>query len=108
MSPQEVFAIYTDIERWQNRSLFGEIRWVHGKPWEEGSRLRIETRVPVRSTVDRWSSIFRERECELPQPRLRHYLRNESLLYGRFCWANVRLRRNAIGRYALSLFGICR
>ncbi len=47
-----VFAIYTDIDRWQNRSLFGEIRWVQGKPWEEGSRLRIETRVPVRSTID--------------------------------------------------------
>jgi hypothetical protein len=49
---ETVFAIYTDVDRWQNRSLFGDIRWVHGKPWEEGSRLRIETRVPVRSTVD--------------------------------------------------------
>jgi hypothetical protein len=49
---ETVFQIYTDIDRWQNRSLFGEIRWVQGKPWEEGSRLRIETRVPVRSTVD--------------------------------------------------------
>jgi hypothetical protein len=47
-----VFAIYTDIDRWQNRNLFGEIRWVKGKPWEEGSRLRIETRVPIRSTID--------------------------------------------------------
>ncbi len=47
-----VFAIYTDVERWQNRNLFGEIRWVHGKPWEEGSRLRIETRVPIHSTID--------------------------------------------------------
>jgi hypothetical protein len=25
---------------------------VQGKPWEEGSRLRIETPVPIRSTVD--------------------------------------------------------
>jgi hypothetical protein len=47
-----VFAIYTDIDRWQNRNLFGEIRWVKGKPWEEGSRLQIETRVPIRSTID--------------------------------------------------------
>src|SRR5579863_9242236 len=47
-----VFPIYTDIERWCNRNVFGEIRWVKGRPWEEGSRLRIETRVPIRSTVD--------------------------------------------------------
>lgn len=47
-----VFSIYTDIDRWQNRNLFGEIRWVQGNPWEEGSRLRIETRFPVRSSVD--------------------------------------------------------
>ena len=41
---ETVFAIYLDTERWCNRNLFGEIRWVQGKPWEEGSRLRIETR----------------------------------------------------------------
>jgi len=49
---EKVFAIYVDVDRWQNRNLFGEIRWVQGKPWEEGSRLRIETRVPIRSTID--------------------------------------------------------
>jgi hypothetical protein len=48
----KVFAIYTDIERWRYRSVFGDIRWVQGTPWEEGSRLRIETRVPVPSVVD--------------------------------------------------------
>jgi len=47
-----VFPIYTDIERWCNRNVFGDIRWVQGRPWEEGSRLRIETRVPIRSTID--------------------------------------------------------
>jgi hypothetical protein len=47
-----VFAIYADIERWKNRSIFGDIRWVKGSPWQEGSRLSIETRVPFRSTVD--------------------------------------------------------
>lgn len=52
-SPLEiVFSIYVDIERWRNRNLFGDIRWVKGKPWEEGSRLRIETRFPIPSTVD--------------------------------------------------------
>jgi hypothetical protein len=47
-----VFAIYTDIERWRNRSIFGHIRWVKGIPWEEGSRLLVETRVPFHSKVD--------------------------------------------------------
>jgi len=47
-----VFAIYVDTDRWRNRNLFGDIRWVQGKPWEEGSRLRIETRSPIRTTVD--------------------------------------------------------
>jgi hypothetical protein len=47
-----VFAIYIDVDHWQNRNLFGEIRWVKGKPWEEGSRLQIETRIPIRSTID--------------------------------------------------------
>lgn len=49
---ETVFSIYVDTDRWRNRNLFGDIRWVQGKPWEEGSRLRIETRVPIRSTVD--------------------------------------------------------
>jgi hypothetical protein len=49
---ETVFAIYCDIDRWRNRNVFGDIRWVKGKPWEEGSRLRIETRVPIRANVD--------------------------------------------------------
>jgi hypothetical protein len=49
---ETVFSIYSDVDRWRNRNLFGDIRWVQGKPWEEGSRLRIETRIPIRSTID--------------------------------------------------------
>ena len=49
---ETVFSIYADVDRWRNRNLFGDIQWVQGRPWEEGSRLRIETRVPIRSTVD--------------------------------------------------------
>jgi len=49
---ETVFAVYVDIDRWRNRNLFGEIRWAQGKPWEPGSRLRIETRHPIRSTID--------------------------------------------------------
>lgn len=58
-SPLEtVFAIYVDTDRWRNRNLFGDIRWVQGKPWEEGSRLRIETRSPIPSTVDQVVQVF--------------------------------------------------
>lgn len=46
------FAVYTDIDRWRNRNLFGDIQWAKGQPWEEGSRLRIETLTPLRTTVD--------------------------------------------------------
>jgi hypothetical protein len=47
-----VFSVYTDVQRWCNRNVFGEIRWSQGKPWEEGSRLSIETRTPLRTNVD--------------------------------------------------------
>lgn len=47
-----VFAIYTDLERWRNRSIFGDIRWVKGIPWEDGSRLIVETRLPFHNKVD--------------------------------------------------------
>lgn len=46
------FSIYVDIERWRNRSVFGDIRWVKGAPWQEGSRLHVETRKPLPSSVD--------------------------------------------------------
>jgi hypothetical protein len=61
-----VFAIYTDIERWRNRSIFGDIRWVKGSSWQEGSRLTIETRVPIRSKVDQV---------------VQHFAANESVSY---------------------------
>lgn len=61
-----VFAIYADTEHWKNRSIFGNIRWVKGSPWEEGSRLSIETRVPFRSTVDQV---------------VQHFTANESVSY---------------------------
>ncbi len=52
-SPLEtVFPIYIDVERWCNRNVFGEIRWVKGEPWTAGSRLQIAIRTPIRTTVD--------------------------------------------------------
>ena len=47
-----VFAIYTDLDRWRNRSIFGDIHWVKGIPWEEGSRLLVETHVPFPNKID--------------------------------------------------------
>jgi hypothetical protein len=49
---ETVFSIYVDTDRWRNRNEFGEIRWVQRKPWEAGSRLRVETLAPIRTTVD--------------------------------------------------------
>jgi hypothetical protein len=59
---ETVFAIYVDTERWRNRNLFGEIRWVLGKPWDEGSRLRIETRSPIKTTIDQVVQHFKAKE----------------------------------------------
>jgi hypothetical protein len=59
---ETVFAIYVDTERWRNRNLFGEIRWVQGKPWDEGSRLRIETRSPIKTTIDQVVQHFKAKE----------------------------------------------
>ena len=64
---ETVFSIYKDIDRWRNRSVFGDIRWVQGNPWEEGSRLYIETRIPLRSTVDQVIQQFKnQRMCSPP------------------------------------------
>jgi hypothetical protein len=57
-----VFSIYVDVDRWRHRNLFGDIQWVKGRPWEEGSRLRIETRLPIRSTIDQVVQHFTPKE----------------------------------------------
>lgn len=49
---EKVFSVYTDTDRWQNRNIFGEIRWVQGEPWTLGSRLSIEVLRPIRAVVD--------------------------------------------------------
>jgi hypothetical protein len=49
---ETVFSVYVDIDRWRNRNLFGDIRWVQGEPWQPQSRLRIETLRPLRATID--------------------------------------------------------
>lgn len=59
---EKVFALYADIEWWRNRSIFADIRWTQGQPWAEGSRLRIESRKPIRASVDQVVLEFRPRE----------------------------------------------
>ena len=59
---EKVFSIYQDVEWWSNRNMFGEIRWVQGSPWEVGSRLRIETRHPIRSTIDQVVTAFERKQ----------------------------------------------
>jgi Polyketide cyclase / dehydrase and lipid transport len=49
---ETVFAVYTDIERWRDRGIFGNISWRKGRPWEEGSILKVTTRVLVPTTFD--------------------------------------------------------
>jgi len=60
------FAVYTDLDRWRQRTMFGDIQWVKGNPWEEGSRLRIETTTPLRATIDQV---------------LQHFVQNEQVGY---------------------------
>lgn len=57
------FAIYVDVERWRNRNHFGEIWWAEGRPWQKGSRLRVETRTPIRAHVDHIVEQFSANEC---------------------------------------------
>jgi hypothetical protein len=88
-----VFSIYTDVERWRNRNLFGEIRWVQGEPWREGSRLRIETRFPIRSHVDQV---------------VQHFTVNESVSYlshvlGITCETRVIFTRATIDQTAINV-----
>jgi putative ubiquitin-RnfH superfamily antitoxin RatB of RatAB toxin-antitoxin module len=54
-----VFSIYVDVDRWRHRHLFGDLQ---GKPWEEASRLQIETRQPIRSTIDQVVQHFTAKE----------------------------------------------
>jgi hypothetical protein len=88
-----VFSIYTDVERWRNRNLFGEIRWVQGEPWREGSRLRIETRFPVRSHIDQV---------------VQHFTANESVSYlshvfGITCETRIAFTRIPVDQTAINV-----
>ena len=39
-APQTVWQLYSDVQLWRSISpWYGEIRWLQGEPWKEGSRL---------------------------------------------------------------------
>ena len=88
-----VFSIYTDVDRWRNRNVFGDIRWVRGKPWEEGSRLRIETLEPIRAHVDQVVQHFTPKESV-------SYL---SHVFGMTCETRVIFTPVADGRTAINV-----
>jgi hypothetical protein len=46
-----VFAIYTDTDAWKRCTEISEVEWL-GKPWEEGSRVRIKGYGSTRETID--------------------------------------------------------
>jgi uncharacterized membrane protein len=47
-----VFAVYTQPDTWRWCSYIRNIRWAYGRPWEEESRLQIESDSPVTVVVD--------------------------------------------------------
>jgi hypothetical protein len=88
-----VFSIYVDVDRWRNRNVFGEIRWVHGTPWEEGSRLRIETLKPIRANVDQVVQHFAPKES----------VSYPSHVFGITCETRVIFTRVAGGQTAINV-----
>ncbi len=48
-----VWKVFTDFSLWHRfSSIYGEIRWMAGKPWIPGSHLQIELVKPVPAKLD--------------------------------------------------------
>jgi hypothetical protein len=45
------FATYTDTDAWIRSTEISKVEWV-GKPWQEGSRIRIKQYGDIRDTID--------------------------------------------------------
>src|SRR5215475_10669693 len=59
-----VWKLFSDWRRWQRFSdFYGAIRWISGKPWTAGSRLRIDLVRPVRTSVDHVITVCSPGEC---------------------------------------------
>jgi hypothetical protein len=51
--PAQAWEIYANWNLWPRfANIYGEIAWIEGRPWEVGSRMKIEILKPVRSTID--------------------------------------------------------
>ena len=52
-SPEVAWKVFSDWTLWPKFSdYYDQIRWTHGEPWQEGSRLSITTAKPARITLD--------------------------------------------------------
>jgi hypothetical protein len=49
--PEKAFRLYTDYASWRHQGIFGDLRWVSGQPWQEGSRMAVEVTQPFKFTV---------------------------------------------------------
>ena len=59
-----VWKLFSDWRRWQQFSdFYGAIRWISGKPWVVGSRLRIDLVRPIRTSVDHVITVCSPGEC---------------------------------------------
>ncbi|MBI2683625.1 MAG: SRPBCC family protein [Acidobacteriales bacterium] len=50
--PAQAFAVLTDWEAWRHSTVWGDIQWIEGEPWQPGSRRRMEALVPFRYSVE--------------------------------------------------------
>src|SRR6202522_3408799 len=52
-TPALAWRVYSDWKMWPTfASIYGDMKWVQGKPWELGSRLEIEVLRPMRIVID--------------------------------------------------------
>ena len=49
----DLWEIFQDVQCWRRlSSVFGDAGWVHGKPWERGSRFCVELNYPKRIDLE--------------------------------------------------------
>jgi Polyketide cyclase / dehydrase and lipid transport len=47
-----VFSVYTDTDAWRRCTVVTDVQWVMGKPWDEGSRMRVRSGGVVPTSSD--------------------------------------------------------
>jgi hypothetical protein len=52
-TPALAWDVYSNCNLWPKfASIYGELKWTQGKPWEVGSRMQIEILRPVKTVID--------------------------------------------------------